>query len=321
MAVEALLLTCLPPGPLPTTRWEDLDVGAKLAGGTYGCVYACRLQGSSDELAVKVSKKDTKGGFLGPASISSSVLREAALQHYLGHHPNLQPMLAVVLRHESVGILMPRSAATLRDVLSAGTLPPEEVKTLALGMCRGLAHMHARLLLHCDLKPSNILVGTKDDPRAVRVADFGLARRGAGDRCRASAFDRPVASPSYRAPELLLEPAPLWVDVAADLWALGCVILELVRGHPDPIFFPREGRTPLQEIAVAMGPLPRRLAGNYPEAVVGLAARSLPKAYLLRIDSYYSRAGSPLSLQLIDLLDWNPEDRPQAEAVARGLAG
>lgn len=305
---------------LPTVSWDDVKLGMLLDEGTYGRVFACRLRDQDDELAVKVSRSEPqKTSSAANVEVWRSVMREAALQWQIGAHPNVQPLLALVARPAFVAIVMPRCATTLADVLTTGTLEPLELQRLALGLARGLAHMHDRGILHCDIKQANVLVGAKENPNAVRLADFGLARRGAGERCVASALLRPVASLGYRAPELLAQPAPLRVDIASDLWALGCVFLELILGRPAPVFWPHTGRTPLQEIAVALGPLPRNLAARFQE-VAELASLSPPHAYVIRAKHYHERAGDALVHFIPRLLSWSAGDRPAAAMMVEGLA-
>ena len=91
--------------------------------------------------------------------------------------------------------------------------------SFARQMLRGLAECHARLVLHRDLKPQNILI---DSCGNLKVADFGLAR----------AFTLPIQKLTnevvtlwYRAPEILL--GSEHYSTGIDLWAAGCIIAEM----------------------------------------------------------------------------------------------
>src|SRR5262245_45702698 len=108
---------------------------------------------------------------------------------------------------------------SLADLLrQIGRLPGEKAEDIARQLCEGLAAIHARGLLHRDLKPGNVLL---DDRGRVRIADFGLAGpAGAGVT---------AGTPAYMAPELLAGGA---ASVQSDLYALGLVLYEVLTGRP-----------------------------------------------------------------------------------------
>lgn len=95
-------------------------------------------------------------------------------------------------------------------------------------VCRAVDTAHRQLVVHCDLKPSNILVAADGTPRLL---DFGVARLldATGDDDRSAAA--PGLTPGYAAPEQYLG-AP--VTTATDVYALGILMQELLLGeHPD----------------------------------------------------------------------------------------
>ncbi len=99
---------------------------------------------------------------------------------------------------------------------------------LLLKLCDAVAHAHRRGIVHCDLKPANVLVVEGIDGPQVRVIDFGIAKMAN------LAVDAIVGTPAYMAPEQLSD--PLSVDPRADVYALGVVIGEALcgthhRGH------------------------------------------------------------------------------------------
>ncbi|KAL6840499.1 hypothetical protein ACP4OV_030309 [Aristida adscensionis] len=99
-----------------------------------------------------------------------------------------------------------------------GGLEEREVRELAADVARGLAYLHGRSLVHGDVKARNVVVGA--DGRA-KLADFGCARA-VGDA-------RPIGgTPAFMAPEVARgeEQGP-----AADVWALGCTVLEMATGR------------------------------------------------------------------------------------------
>jgi serine/threonine protein kinase len=106
-------------------------------------------------------------------------------------------------------------------------------------VCDAVQHAHYRGLLHRDLKPSNILVSKVDGRFQAKVIDFGLARaaREELDGLLAETLTREgdlIGTPMYMAPELFT--GQHGVDTRTDVYALGCVLYELLSGSP-PIDF------------------------------------------------------------------------------------
>ncbi|CAL4947946.1 unnamed protein product [Urochloa decumbens] len=105
----------------------------------------------------------------------------------------------------------------------AGRLGERAVRGYAADVARGLAYLHGLSLVHGDVKPANVVLGA--DGRAM-LADFGCARPAAA---LGSNSARPLGgTPAFMAPEVARgdEQGP-----AADVWALGCTVLELATGR------------------------------------------------------------------------------------------
>ena len=122
---------------------------------------------------------------------------------------------------------MPRGS--LEGLLGALDWPL--VRVLLRGILEALAHAHARGIVHCDLKPGNVLLsGTVDV--AIKLTDFGVAHALVpGDSLAGDDSSRSAGTPAYMAPEQLLG---LWRDFGpwTDLYALGCMLWELCCGVP-----------------------------------------------------------------------------------------
>ncbi|GJM89636.1 hypothetical protein PR202_ga05844 [Eleusine coracana subsp. coracana] len=114
------------------------------------------------------------------------------------------------------GSLADAAAAAMRD---GGRLGEDEVGRFAADMARGLAHVHAAGVVHGDVKPRNVVVGADG---TAKLADFGCARR--------VEKGSPIlgGTPAFMAPEVARgeEQGP-----AADVWALGCTVVEMATGR------------------------------------------------------------------------------------------
>lgn len=132
-------------------------------------------------------------------------------------------------------ILASRLMPTTMDLDSGGegaevssrALPPDLLPALALVNLLGepLSYMHGEGFVHRDLKPENVLV--RDDGRPILI-DFGLALHGGFvSREQLAGPDVAAGTPQYMAPEQI---RGRHVDARADLYALGCMLYEMVTG-------------------------------------------------------------------------------------------
>jgi serine/threonine-protein kinase len=106
----------------------------------------------------------------------------------------------------------------------SGPLPPAEAVALAVQACQGLACAHAAGLVHRDVKPHNLLLRTDG---TLKVADFGIAR--AAEATALTQVGTVLGTAAYLAPE---QAAGEQVTAAADIYALGAVLYELLTGRP-----------------------------------------------------------------------------------------
>jgi hypothetical protein len=159
--------------------------------------------------------------------------------------------------------------------------PAAALAAVLAGVADGLAFLHRAGKVHRDLKPSNVMVGTDGRPR---VLDFGILRE--VDRAAGLTRDsEAVGTPHYMAPEQVMGRD---VGPPADLYALGCVLYEILTGRP-----PFDG------------------VGS---SVVWRHLQEQPVAPSSR------RACDPELEELcLALLRKDPGDRPGAEEVSRGL--
>ena len=158
---------------------------------------------------------------------------------------------------------------TLKQLVAReGPLEPARAAALGCGVARALAAAHAQGVIHRDVKSQNVIVGEDGRPQ---VADFGVARApGAEERTETGAI---VGTGTYIAPE---QARGEKVDGAADVYALGVVLYELLVGSP-----PYDG---VNAVAIAMrhvnDPVPevRAARPDCPPELAALVERCLAKA-------------------------------------------
>jgi serine/threonine-protein kinase len=152
-------------------------------------------------------------------------LREARLAARLSH-PNIVAVYDVGEEDGRPYIVMEYvEGETVADLLRGrGRLEPGTAVALTLQVCAGLETAHEAGLVHRDVKPQNLLVTPSG---AVKIADFGIAR--SVDGTRLTQAGTVLGTAAYLAPE---QAAGETVTAAADLYALGAVLYELLSGRP-----------------------------------------------------------------------------------------
>jgi WD40 repeat protein len=143
------------------------------------------------------------------------------------------------------------------------------VAQLALQAAEGLAHAHARGVIHRDVKPSNLLL---DRRGGLWITDFGLAQR--PDDPALTQPGLPLGTPRYMSPEQAA-PTGRTVDRRTDVYSLGVTLYELLAGQPA---FP--GPTPqgvLQAIVNRDPPAPRRFNPAVPRDLETVVLKAMAK--------------------------------------------
>jgi serine/threonine-protein kinase len=157
---------------------------------------------------------------------------------------------------------------------------------LFLQVARAVAHAHARLVIHRDLKPANILVTEAGE---ARLLDFGIAKLledGRAQETELTQLAGRALTPDYAAPEQI---AGQPVGTAADIYALGVVLFELLTGSR-PYKLKRDSRAALEEAiaqaevqrpssVVADAKLRRRLRGDLDTIVLKALKRAPAERY------------------------------------------
>lgn len=247
----------------PGTRLGPWRVDARIASGGMGTVY--RAERADGHFALTVAVK-VLHGFI-DAAAQERLARERQILADLAH-PDIARLLDggstergqpyLVMEHVE-GERIDRHCADRALDLRARI-------ELFLRVCGAVEHAHRQLVVHCDLKPSNVLVRANGAPVLL---DFGIARvlAGQGEDDAARQF-----TPAYASPEQL---AGLRVTTQSDVFSLGLVLRELLLGQRLP---PASGGDALPRPSESAAPhLRRRLRGDL-DAIVQRATAPVPGA-------------------------------------------
>ena len=243
-------------------------------------------------------------------------LREIELTARLDH-PHILPLLDSGEAGDLVYYAMPYVAGeTLRQRLDREKqLPVEDALRIAQEMADALGYAHAHGIVHRDVKPENILLAAGH----ARLADLGIARAltaAGGDTLTATGVA--VGTPAYMSPEQ--GSGERDVDARSDVYALGCVLYEMLAGQP-PFVGPTHESIVRQHVTVPP-PAVAVLRPTVAPAVDQLVARALAKTAADRFATG-SEFADALAI-LPHAVPPAPAARPAAHAASwrrRALAG
>jgi serine/threonine protein kinase len=200
-------------GPVLDGRYR---LGPLIGRGGMSDVYRARDQRTGTQVAVKILRSND-------ATLAARLAREArALQQV--HHANLVQVLdSGVIDTRAYLVMTYVDGSTLEARLRGGPLAPGAAASLGAEMASALAYIHARGMVHRDVKPANILVTAGGQ---VKLADFGIASL--ADASALTITGSTLGTVAYMAPEQLEHHR---VGPNADTWSLGMVLLECLTGR------------------------------------------------------------------------------------------
>jgi hypothetical protein len=247
------------PGEIP-----GLTHFVQIGDGGFAIVYKAHQASLRRDVAVKVITTPVTD-----ATARSRFERECEAVGRLSWHPNVVSVFdaGVMASGRPYLVMELLPAGSLGDQVKAhGPLPwPDAVGHVVL-VSDALEAAHQAGLLHRDVKPENVLIGTRGVPR---LADFGIAQ--IDDRSR-SATQHVTASLFHAAPELFSSRP----TVAADVYALGSTLFTLMAGAPPFYSATDETITPLL-VRIATAPVPDLRPSGVPSRVCDVMERALAK--------------------------------------------
>src|SRR5262245_26956580 len=227
--------------------WADVDfrraisdryiIDSELGQGGMGAVYLARDARHGRTVALKVISPEAVSG-IGVTQFLREIATVAHLQH-----PHILPLFdsGEVAGHPFYVMPYIRGGSLRARLKSAIRLPVDEAVALTTGIASALQHAHEARVLHCDIKPENILL----DGSHAYVMDFGVARKLHTEFLPWTLrreLDLSAGTPAYVSPEQASGEAEL--DTRSDVYSLACVVYEMLSGRP-----PFEGPTTQQIVS------------------------------------------------------------------------
>lgn len=182
--------------------------------GECGEVYACRdLAGDKSRIVIKILSVMSADG-----AAPEGLCRDLTLMRRL-QHPNLMRILDFGVIENSGELFLIEERVQGEDVYSATRgMEVEGVVALFMDMLKGLWYLHARGMVHGNLKPANALLLGNEDGKRLKLLDFNLRTHTDGIHGHRASGSLP-----YAAPEVLMGRAP---DGCADIYTLGILMYQ-----------------------------------------------------------------------------------------------
>lgn len=241
-----------------------------LGGGAFGHVYRGRQLGLDRPVAIKVPTHHIASDPVMAKRFAREARSAAKIQH-----PGVVAIHAVGELGDGRPYLVMQfvEGEPLDRIFVDGAVPPRRAVRILRTIASALSETHAAGVVHRDLKPSNIMWRRdRNGDDQLTIVDFGIAasKPGTADASRLTAHGL-IGTPHYMSPEQAHGEV---VDARADLYALGCLLFELVTGAP-----PFEGSA-FEVLLAHLGkqpPAPSTRNPALPEVIDGLVAHLLAK--------------------------------------------
>jgi serine/threonine protein kinase len=203
--------------------WKTYELGEKIGSGAYGKVYASP-GGYALKKIVRVSPDETD--HMKPESFRAMVENEVKLNHLLNGDGATTPMIEADINDDYAWIVFRRMDGPL------SRYHPIDPWDILKKLVSCVAKMHAKNIVHRDVKPQNILVSEAGEDVDVRLCDLGMSRKLEETGGASMPWTDYVTTRWYRAPEIVCGNYKPGQTKAGDMWAVGCVIAGLYLKTP-----------------------------------------------------------------------------------------
>ncbi len=280
---DVVQIDCPEPGSIIASDYEFISL---IGSGGMGVVYKCKNIHLDRMVAVKMLIARRYG--------QEDVVRFQKEARAAGKfkHPNLVSVLDFGIADDAEPFMVMEylEGVTLDQLIEQNNASIDDLISIFIDCCEGLAYAHQQGVLHRDLKPSNIMIVNSVDESIVKILDFGIAKIADAGRFEHTATGKGFfGTPSYMSPEQSFGNV---LTNRCDVYSMGCVMYEALTGYR-----PFEADSVLELITLHQTKFPLLIGERAPD-------RSFPE---------------DLEVLISSMLLKDPESRPCMEEVAKEL--
>ncbi|BFZ07231.1 hypothetical protein BsWGS_10272 [Bradybaena similaris] len=207
-------------GPAEINHLYQIIPEDVLGSGQFGIVYGGRHRETNREVAIKVIDK-----MRFPTKQEAQLKIEVEILKNL-HHGGVVNLEQMFETTERIFVVMEKLKGDMLEMILSspkGRLSERVTKFLISQILVALKHLHSKSIVHCDLKPENVLLSSETAFPQVKLCDFGFARIIGEKSFRRSV----VGTPAYLAPEVLKRKG---YNRSLDMWSVGVVVYVSLSG-------------------------------------------------------------------------------------------
>ena len=304
-------------GPAPTKEggfFEEYGVNryhlVEIIGkGSYGVVASAIDSATGEMVAIKKINNVFEH-----QSDAIRILREIKLVRLL-KHPNIVEIKNIVLppsphHFQDIYVVFELMESDLHQVIKANSdLTDDHHRFFLYQLLRGMKFIHSAKVFHRDLKPKNILANSDCK---LKICDFGLARPNFNDAPHTVFWTDYVATRWYRAPELCGSFFAKY-QPAVDIWSLGCIFAEVLRGKP--LFPGKNVVDQLNLITDILGAPDAATVEKVRNEKAKRFLRNMPNKEPIDLFDKFPNASHDACSILKDMLTFDADKRPSAETL------
>ena len=206
------------------------ELNEVLGQGNFSKVRRAVEKASRKEFAIKIIDK------LAVAQNRESILTEIAILKQV-KHPHVIQLHQIFESKKKIYLIteLLQGGELFDRIVERGSFSEADASVLMKSIVEALQYLHSKGIVHCDLKPENLLYDTTNDDAKIKISDFGLSKF--TDSCSSPAssvesnnvFETARGTPGYVAPEVLEQRG---YDKSVDLWSVGVILYILLCGFP-----------------------------------------------------------------------------------------
>ena len=259
-----------------------------IAPGSMSMVYAAYDLKSCETYALKMfddsscedeeSKKEAKQRFLNEINIMSRLSHENIV-NFKDSSRDGEPLYFVMEYVESNNLKL--------RINDCGALPPEEILDYVVQVLRALIHTHEKGIVHCDIKPHNIMLLNNGK---IKLTDFGIARF--VDSKENTESDTALGTAYYISPE---QASGRKIDRRSDIYSLGVMMYEMATGR---VPFVASDTSTVSQMHIESSPTPPcGIKPDIPKGLEQIILHAMEKVPFMRFQSAEEMLNDILSLQ------------------------